>query len=262
MMGMKAFIAEVYFPLFSLKKPLAFQVADTNLLPSPSSLRGALAKVLAYFYSDNFSGGDPQEQIEEWMKSIEEIVPYTTSKPEASIIKGSVLLSRLRTLEQRGREDPRDAMRRGITFIPKLKACFIVDENKATNHLGNDALEKIKRAIYAIDRIGDTESLVCVSKVIGPLDIMQLSSVGEVNTITNIDFAGTLDSPVIDNMDFCFAYEATGRKYKKPRYSRTHFLPLTAEKVGKFVIYKPATYRVKVRKGSIYQIDDLKVVIG
>ena len=261
-MSMKAFIAEAYFPLFSLKKPLAFQVADTNLLPSPSSLRGALAKVLAYFYPDDFSGGDPQEQIEKWMKKIEEIVPYTTAKPESPVIKGSVLLSRLRTLEQRGREDPRDAMRRGITFLSKLKICFIVDENKATSYLGKDALENIRRAIFAIDRIGDTESLVCITKVIGPKDLIPLSSTGEVNTITNIDFAGALDSPVIDNMDFRFAYEATGKEVKKPRYSRTHFLPFSTKKINKFTAYTPAEYRVKVRKGTIYQVDDLKVVIG
>ena len=82
------------------------------------------------------------------------------------------------------------------------------------------------------------------------------------NTITNIDFAGALDSPIVDNMDFRFAYEATGKEVKKPRYSRTHFLPFSAKKINKFTVYTPAEYRVKVRKGTIYQVDDLKVVIG
>ncbi len=260
---MKAFIVTLYFPLFSLKQPLAFQVADTNLLPSPSSLRGALAKSLAYIHPNHFNGNDFQSLVESWLRKVEEIVPFVTAKPKSCVIKGTVILSRLRTLEQRERKEPRDAMRRGITFLYKLKACFIVNERRAIETLGSGALNKIWRALWIMDRIGDTESLIFVSDVSPPIDPKQkIGSEGEVNTITNIDFAGVLDNPIMDNMDLCFTYEATGKKIRRPRYSRTHFLPLSVKRVRKFIVYAPYTYKVKVRRGSIYQIRDLKVVAG
>ena len=271
MRKMKAFIATIYFPILSLKQPLAFQVADTNLLPSPSSLRGALAKSLAYFYQNFFNGSDFQSLIEKWLRKIENVVPYVTAKPETMIIKGTVILSRLRTLEQRGRTEPRDAMRRGITFLQKIKACYIVDEKQAKKELGEDALEKIKHSLWNMDRVGDTESLISVSEVLGPLSLKLLGTEGDVNTVTNYDLAGTLDGPLIDNMDFIMTYEATGKNkdVKKPKYSRTHFLPFSAEKIGKFIVYKPKEYRVRTKrdvirktKTYIYQIEDIKLVAG
>jgi len=259
---MKAFVVTLYFPLFSLKQPLAFQVADTNLLPSPSSLRGALAKSLAYIHPNHFNGNDFQSLVEDWLQKVEKIVPYVTAKPESYVVKGTVILSRLRTLEQRKREEPKDAMRRGITFLYKLKACYIVSERRAIKTLGDNALNKIWQALWIMDRIGDTESLIFVSDVSPPIDPKQIGPEGNVNTITNVDFAGALDNPITDNMDFCFAYEATGKKIKKPRYSRIHFLPLSVKRVERFIVYKPHPYKVKVRKGSIYQIKDLKIVVG
>ena len=145
---MKVFVVGLSFPIFSLKLPLAFQVADTSLLPSPSSLRGALAKTLAYFHP--FNSNDFQEAVEQWMLRIEEFVPYVTVKPENEIMKGNVILSRSRTLEQRGREDPRDAMRRGIVFIHSIKACYVINEEKAKNTLGEDALNQIKEALWSV----------------------------------------------------------------------------------------------------------------
>ena len=74
---MKAFVVSLSFPIFSLKLPLAFQVADTSLLPSPSSLRGALARALAYFHT--FSSNDFQEAylLNGVLKTIRELLDLT-----------------------------------------------------------------------------------------------------------------------------------------------------------------------------------------
>lgn len=107
---MKAFVVSLNFPVFSLKLPLAFQVADSSLLPSPSSLRGALAKTLAYFHP--FSSSDFQEAVEQWMLRVEKFVPHVTVKPESEVMKGSVILIRSRALESR--ENALDELIRNI----------------------------------------------------------------------------------------------------------------------------------------------------
>jgi len=263
MQSMKAFIVRLNFPVFSLKLPLAFQVADTSLLPSPSSLRGALAKSLAYFHpfnSDNF-----QDAVEGWLHEVEEFVPVVTVKPESEIMKGSVILSRLRTLEQRGREDPRDAMRRGIVFVRNIKACYIVDEEKAKKSLGKSALKQIEEALWLIDRVGDTESLSSISGVEGPLELSISGSEGEINTLTNETFVEKVTGHAyIDSMDSKFVYELTGkdRGFKKVRISRLHYLPLKAERINEFLVYIPSCYRVKARKSKICTVNDMKIVVG
>ncbi len=259
---MKAFVVSLSFPIFSLKLPLAFQVADTSLLPSPSSLRGALAKTLAYFHP--FSGNDFQEAVEQWMLRVEELVPYVTVKPESEIMKGSIILSRLRTLEQRGREDPRDAMRRGVVFIHRIKACYVVNEEKAKKELGEDALDQIKEALWLIDRIGDTESLSSVSDVEGPLDLSLLGDEEEINTITNESLVELIGQAYIDSMDSKLVYELTGKRkeVKKLRVSRIHYLPVKAERINEFLICRPSSYRVRTRKSKIYTVKDIKIVVG
>jgi len=259
---MKAFIVSLSFPIFSLKLPLAFQVADTSLLPSPSSLRGALAKNLAYFHP--FSGNDFQEAVEEWILRVEEFVPYVTVKPESEIIKGSVILSRSRTLEQRGREDPRDAMRRGVVFIHSVRACYVIDEEKAKKALGEDALDQIKEALWLIDRVGDTESISNVSSVEGHLDLSLLGDEGKIDTITNESLVELVDQAYIDSMDSKLVYELTGKKkeVKKLRMSRIHYLPVKSERINEFLVYTPSNYRVKARKSKIYAVKDIKIVIG
>lgn len=259
---MKAFIVSLNFPIFSLKLPLAFQVADTSLLPSPSSLRGALAKTLAYFHP--FSSNDFQEAVEQWMLKVEEFVPYVTVKPESEIMKGSVILSRSRTLEQRGREDPRDAMRRGIVFTRSIKACYVINEEKAEKVLGENALDQIKEALWLIDRVGDTESLSSVSGVEGPLDLSVVGDEGEVNTIINESLVELISQAFIDSMDSKLVYELTGKKkeIKKLRMSRIHYLPVKAERINEFLVYMPSSYRVKARKSKIYAVKDVKIVVG
>ena len=259
---MKAFIVRLNFPLFSLKLPLAFQVADTSLLPSPSALRGALAKTLAYFYP--FNSNDFQEAVEDWMLTVEEFVPYVTVKPENEIMKGSVILIRSRTLEQRGRDDPKDAMRRGVVFLHSVKACFVIDEEEAKKVLGENALHQIREALWLIDRVGDTESLTNVSSVEGPLDLMLLGDEGEVNTITNESIVELVGQAYIDSMDSKFVYELTGKKkeVKKLRMSRLHYLPVKSEKINEFLIYRPSSYRVKTRRSKVYAVKDLRIVVG
>lgn len=43
---------------------------------------------------------------------------------------------------------------------------------------------------------------------------------------------------------------------------RIHYLPLKAERVDEFLIYKPSSYRVKGRKSKIYAVNDIKIVVG
>ena len=198
------------------------------------------------------------------MLRVEELVPYVTVKPESEIMKGSIILSRLRTLEQRGREDPRDAMRRGVVFIHRIKACYVVTEEKAKKELGDDALDQIKEALWLIDRIGDTESLSSVSDVEGPLDLSLLGDEEEINTITNESLVELIGQAYIDSMDSKLVYELTGKRkeVKKLRVSRIHYLPVKAERINEFLICRPSSYRVRKRKSKIYTVKDIKIVVG
>lgn len=161
-------------------------------------------------------------------------------------------------------EQRRDAMRRGIAFIHCVKACYVVNEEKAKKALGEDALDQIKEALWLIDRVGDTESLSNVYSVEGPLDLSLVGDEGEINTITNESLVELIGQAYIDSMDSKLVYELTGKKkeVKKLRISRIHYLPVKAERINEFLVYIPSSYRVKTRKSKIYAVKDVKIVVG
>lgn len=123
-------------------------------------------------------------------------------------------------------------------------------------------MDQIKEALWLIDRVGDTESLSSASDVEGPFDLSLVGNEGELNTITNETFVELVGQAYIDSMDSKFVYELTGKKFKKLRASRLHYLPVKAERINEFLIYKPSSYRVRTRKSKIYSVNSLKIVFG
>lgn len=94
---MEALVALLRFPFYSFGKQ-SYQVRQSLLLPSPSALKGALAKGIILL------GGKKGKSLDEIAKkTVEELenkLIYVGAKPyKSSIIKTPILLKRLRNLE-------------------------------------------------------------------------------------------------------------------------------------------------------------------
>lgn len=87
-----------------------------------------------------------------------------------------------------------------MVFIYRIKACYVINSEEAKKVLGEDALDRIKAALWLIDRVGDTESLSSVSGVEGPLDLSLIGDEGEINTIANESLVELVTQAYIDSM--------------------------------------------------------------
>jgi len=154
---MDALVAIFRFPFYSIAKR-SYQVRASLVLPSPSALKGALAKGVALLTERN---GDKLDVIaKEIIKELESKLVYVGAKPYGSaIVKNPILLKRLRNLEDSKNPEKSDAMRREYTFARELLAIYVFKE------LSREEKDLYLKAIYLIDQLGDTESVGCVVKV-------------------------------------------------------------------------------------------------
>lgn len=155
------------FPFYSIAKR-SYQVRASLVLPSPSALKGALAKGISLLTERN---GDKLDDIaKEIIKELESKLVYVSAKPyRSAIVKNPILLKRLRNLEPY-KSKPKtqdewekyftkdDAMRREYTFARELLAIYVFKE------LSEEKKELFLKAVYLIDQLGDTESVGCVVK--------------------------------------------------------------------------------------------------
>jgi len=91
---MRVIEAIVSFPIFSIKLPQAFQVADTYLLPPPSTICGALAYSYAISKRTFF-----EHALEKFAKNT-----WCFAIPITDIVVSSVILRRIRILDKK--DDP------------------------------------------------------------------------------------------------------------------------------------------------------------
>ncbi len=165
---MDVLLVRLRFPFFSVARR-SYQVRTSLLLPSPSALKGALAKGLALLEPERFGGDSLDTVAKKAVAEVEEKlvdVRAVSVAPISPLVKNAFLLKRLRNLEPvkdkkklKTQEDwekamtKSDAMRREYTFTHELLAAYVFKD------LSDGEKERYLKAAMLIDTIGDTESL-------------------------------------------------------------------------------------------------------
>ncbi len=242
--------------LFSIRRPLSYQVADALLLPQPSSLVGALASCLAKLGFKAAGMGDEhiKSLIDETLRGLERVAV----KPTSPIVASPVVLSRLRVLEKTSDEIEQggrlsDAMVR--EYVHGSFTLYFVFRN-------HDLALKAEKALFLLERIGDTESLVAVESI----NLCRLSKIGEkadVDTSTRADWVNGIEGDFVAAR-MCvegFAREVvrvgrgklgTASRYLdelREKYECMFYLPLKIERVKDRVFFVPTNLRLEVKPG-------------
>lgn len=152
---MDVLLVRLRFPFFSVARR-SYQVRTSLLFPSPSALKGALAKGLILLNPEKYAGDSLDKAA---LKAVREIesklvnVKAVSVAPVSPLIKNAFLLKRLRNLEPGSKAEKDDAMRREYTFTRELLVAYIFKD------LASEEKERYLKAAMLIDTIGDTESL-------------------------------------------------------------------------------------------------------
>lgn len=242
---MEALVALLRFPFYSIAKR-SYQVRASLLLPSPSTLKGALAKGIILLRGNK--GENLDEIAEKTLKELNSKLLYVGAKPHKSIVvKTPILLKRLRTLESSsGANEKSDAMRREYTFVREIIAIYVFGE------LTEKEKDLYLKATYLIDQLGDTESLgsVVVARWVEvregashpntylPLSRIQRSIGGIVDTM--------LESPVFkkEGKEILYVLPLSEREHKRTIYyvenpiqgiDSNHYIEAFGEVIGLWI---------------------------
>ncbi|ACS33795.1 type I-A CRISPR-associated protein Cas5a [Thermococcus gammatolerans] len=166
---MDVLLVRLRFPFYSVARR-SFQVRTSLLLPSPSALKGALARGLVLV--KGIKGENLDEVARKAVKDIEDKlvdVRAVEVAPLTPMVKTAFLLKRLRNLEpirdKKKLKTPEDwekamtkddAMRREYVFTHELLVAYVF------KGLSGEEKELYLKAAMLIDTIGDTESLATV----------------------------------------------------------------------------------------------------
>ena len=244
---MRAVVAALKVPFFSIKLPVAYQAAPSYPLPPPTTLIGALAKSYALaFGCGNGKSGD--EYVEECIRRVLKQTVLATVKPLSPIWSGSFLLSRLNVLEAPGEVQERvaqgkrikDAMVRDY-FGGTLALVYLFKEDSFA--------EEAAKALYLLERLGDTESLTSLHWVaLAEVEDLE-SEEGEVDTYFSVKCVETdriRGSFIAYNMHPMGAAVKVRRKLEDLGEVETYILPLSEVRRG---LLMPGKVRVSVRRG-------------
>ncbi len=158
--------ARVRAPCYSAATASSYQVAVVPPLPGPSTLLGTLGSALAHL-DPECRGATVDEAARLLFERFARAGLWATCRmaPDNTCTKGSVILKR--SLELEGREDigkrrgggrrPPDARRREWMLSQQLDVFYALPVGDVLN------LDQLSQAVCLLDRIGDTESLVCVT---------------------------------------------------------------------------------------------------
>ncbi|RLF05131.1 MAG: type I-A CRISPR-associated protein Cas5 [Thermoprotei archaeon] len=256
---MRAVVALVRAPLFSVRKPLTYQAAAAFPLPQPSTLVGALACSLAVTYG-GVEGVKGDVYVKECCKLVLRELVRATVKPLTPVARSSLTLSRMRTLElgsdkvvrriERGGRI-RDAMIREY-FYGRLGLLYVFRDGELAS--------KAVKALYLLERLGDTESCVSVDEV-GEGELEPLGEEGVVDTYTPADWVRTVRGAF--SLDSMCPEEVAAIVIRKRedimRRLVKYVLPLREIREN---LFAPSPYRVGVREGfSLWSVklDDVRI---
>lgn len=203
----KAFIAIVRAPLYSVKRPEAYQTGVSLPLPQPSTLVGALARAAAIAEGNpaglpsGVAGDDYVRELTEWILGKLELV-RAVAKPVGFLARSSFMLSRVRALEESGKD-----------ILSKMeKGRRIADAMVREYYWGRLALmyvfkgdidsRRVLTWLSLLERLGDTESLVSPERV-GEAKLEPLGSEGDVDTYTPVKWVESYDGEVFSLERLC-----------------------------------------------------------
>jgi CRISPR-associated protein Cas5a/b/c len=153
---MEALVALLRFPFYSFGKQ-SYQVRQSLLLPSPSALKGALAKGIILLSGKK--GNNLDEIAKKTIEELDNKLIYVGAKPyKSSLIKNPILLKRLRNLEDQKNPEKSDAMRREYVFAREILAIYVFK-----GKLSVEEKNLMLKAVYLVDQLGDTE---CVGSIV------------------------------------------------------------------------------------------------
>jgi len=241
---MEALVALLRFPFYSIARR-SYQIRPSLLLPSPSALKGALAKGIILLREDK--GEKLDEIAEKTLKELNSKLLYVGAKPYRSIVvKSPILLKRLRNLESSSDPEKSDAMRREYTFAREILAIYVFRE------LTEEEKTLYLKAAYLIDQLGDTESLgsvVAVQWVEVKKGTLQLNTYLPLSKI-RISVSGIIDA-MLESPSFTkeekevpYVLPLSEREYKRTIYyvekpiqgiSSNHYLEVFGEVVGLWI---------------------------
>lgn len=168
MAGVRALLARVRLPIFSIKHPEAFQVMSCLPVPQPSSLVGALAYSVGTvhgfgspWYERLTRGGERGERLAARSRLIDVVV------------HSSIVLRRFRVADEfRKRTQLYEILDRGdvvgVKLFLEVKLIDAFYRGYAVGHeilcawILGEGMELDERAARLLQRLGDTESLVSV----------------------------------------------------------------------------------------------------
>lgn len=158
-MSVKVLIAEFKPSMYSTRYKPSYQVQVSYPLPTPSTVIGSIGRALAYMgkCSGTFC-------IDDARKLVKKARAYVS--PDVVILKSSIVLTRLRGAVEERRlplsqdEIPkfRDAMLREYVYVSDTIKVLIIPRTE-------DQVDVVEQALYLIDRLGDSESLVALKSV-------------------------------------------------------------------------------------------------
>lgn len=249
-------------PIFSIQRPLSYQIADSLILPQPSTLVNALSFCLSKVKNVIIQGyGD--EYLKNIMKFIRKGLVRVAVKPLTPIISTPIILSRLRTLEWSVNEIERkisegerlsNAMIREYVF--GIYSIYFLFTNR-------EIAEKSLKFLHLLNRIGDTESITSITSV-EEAEISEEGRSGLIDTYTPCNWIADISgnfviSRLCDEEYAEYRFERIGGKVSdivKARleqfamYSKEFYLPFAVERVNNgYLIYKPSTFSVKTKEG-------------
>lgn len=266
-------------PVFSVQRPLSYQIGDSLILPQPSTLVSALAFCLSRAQSNTV-----QDFGDEYLRNLIEFVRKglvrVTIKPLTPLISTPILLSRLRTLEwttneiegkiSDGKKLTNVVIREYVFGVFSIYFLFTDDE----------IAEKSIKFLPLISRVGDTESLTSVTRIERATLIGREKS-GSIDTYTPSSWLEiTSENFVISKLckeDYA-KYRVEEIKGKPAdvarkrlelflKFSEDFYLPLAVEKaIRNYLIYKPTAFLAETKDG--YTIahfktakDDARIVV-
>jgi len=258
---MRAVLALIRAPLFSTRKPIAYQVAVAYPLPQPSTLVGALTYSLTVAYGGvkGFSG---DLYVKKCCENVLRGLIRAVAKPLSPISRSSFTLSRMRTLElssdevvkriKRGKRI-KDAMVREY-FYGKIGLLYVFKDEELAM--------KASKALYLLERLGDTESCICVEEI-RDIKLKSVGREGEVDTYTPFEWLeGISGSFSVEKMfPERFAVKPIRTRAEAAEELVDYVVPLCEVKGN---VLKLSPYRVKTKEGySVWksEISSLKLSV-
>jgi len=243
---MKAIVAIVRAPHFSVRRPVSYQAAVALPLPQPSTIVGALAFSLSV--KQGLGSGYSDSYVEECLKATLERLVRVAVKPLTPISRGALTLSRMRTLEIKS-EEVEQKIRRGERisdamireyFYGRLGLIYVFKDDEDAS--------KALEALYLVERLGDTESCVYICEVFeGRLEAVGRR--GLIDTYTPRDWLekilkGSFSLTLMCPEGLAIKVKRIGENLKEVMVE--YVLPLYEEKEN--ILY-PTFYEAEVKEG-------------